>query len=130
MAVAVWSGPEIVEDKEVRRTTRTTILGSEDGSVVRALYSSSKGRGFESGQERWDKKKSPASTFCAESYFCIRYTPALPQLHVKDPATCTFWRNDQARPLRKKVPGPVISPKRASGRLQLNTYASYVCGIA
>ena len=56
MAVAIWSGPETAEDKEVRRTTRTTILGSEDGSVVRALGSSSKGRGFESGQERRDNK--------------------------------------------------------------------------
>ena len=28
---------------------------------------------------------SPGSTFCADSYFGIRSTPVLPQLHVKDP---------------------------------------------
>ena len=27
----------------------------------------------------------PMSIFCADSYFDIRYTPVLPQKHVKDP---------------------------------------------
>ena len=52
---------------------------------------------------------SPGSTFCADSYFCIRSTAAEPQQNVKDPGH---------------------SAKSASGRLQLNTLASYVCGFA
>ena len=52
---------------------------------------------------------SPGSTFCADFYFVIPSTPALPQQHVKD---------------------PFHSPKSAGGRLQLNTHASYVCGFA
>ena len=28
---------------------------------------------------------SPVSTLCADSYFGIRFTPLLPQQHVKDP---------------------------------------------
>ena len=52
---------------------------------------------------------SPGSTFCADSYFSIRSTPVLPQLHVKDPGH---------------------SAKSAGGRLQLNTHTPYVCGFA
>ena len=44
---------------------------------------------------------SPGSTFCADSYFGIRSTPALLQEHVKDPSH---------------------SAKSAGGRLQLNTH--------
>ena len=47
---------------------------------------------------------SPGSTFCADSYFSIRFTPMLPQWHIKDPSH---------------------SAKSAGGRLQLNTHASY-----
>ena len=52
---------------------------------------------------------SPGSTFCADSYFGVRSTPVLPQLHVKDPGH---------------------SAKSAGGRLQLNTHTPYVCGFA
>ena len=44
---------------------------------------------------------SPGSTFCADSYFGIRFTPVLPQQHVKDPGH---------------------SAESAGGRLQLNTH--------
>ena len=52
---------------------------------------------------------SPASTFCADSYFGVRSTPVLPQYHVKDPGH---------------------SAKSVGGWLQLNTHAPYVCGFA
>ena len=52
---------------------------------------------------------SPGSTFCADSYFGIRSTPVLPQLHVKNPGH---------------------SAKSAGGRLQLNTHAPYVLNRA
>ena len=52
---------------------------------------------------------SPASTFCADSYFGIRSTPVLPQSLVQDPGH---------------------SAKRARGRLQLKTHTPYVCGFA
>ena len=52
---------------------------------------------------------SPASTFCADSYFGIRSTSVLTQQHVKDPGH---------------------SAKSAGCRLQLNTHAPYVCGFA
>ena len=52
---------------------------------------------------------SPWSTFCADSYFGIRSTLALPQEHVKDPGH---------------------SAKSAGSRLQLNTHIPYVCGFA
>ena len=52
---------------------------------------------------------SPGSTLCADSYFVIRSTPVLLQLHVKDPGH---------------------SAKSAGGRLQLNTHTPYVCGFA
>ena len=52
---------------------------------------------------------SPGSTFCADSYFGIRFTPVLPQEHVKDPGH---------------------SAKSAGGTLQLNTHTPYVCGFA
>ena len=44
---------------------------------------------------------SPGSTFCADSYFGIRYTPVLPQKHVK-------------------------SAKSAVSRLLLNMHPTYV----
>ena len=34
---------------------------------------------------------SPGSTFCADSYFGIRSTPALTQKHVEDPTQKVFW---------------------------------------
>ena len=46
---------------------------------------------------------------CADSNFAVRYTPVLPQQHVKDPGH---------------------SAKSAGGRLQLNTHAPYICGFA
>ena len=52
---------------------------------------------------------SSGSTFCADSYFSICYTPVLLQQHVKDPGH---------------------SAKHASGRVQLNTHAPYICGFA
>ena len=52
---------------------------------------------------------SPGSTFCADSYFGIRSTPVLPQLHVKNPGH---------------------SAKSAGGRLQLNTHTPYVLNRA
>ena len=51
---------------------------------------------------------SPASTFCADAYFGIRFTLVLLQLHVKDPG-------DYA--------------KSEGGRLHLNTHAPYVGGF-
>ena len=52
---------------------------------------------------------SPGSTFCTDSYFGISSTSVLPQQHVKYPGH---------------------SAKSADGRLQLNTHAPYVCGVA
>ena len=52
---------------------------------------------------------SPGSTLYPDSYFGIRSTPVLPQQQVKDPGH---------------------SAKSAGGRLQLNTHAPYVCGLA
>ena len=52
---------------------------------------------------------TPGSNFCADFYFGIRSTPVLSQWHAKD-----FDH----------------SAKSAGGRLQLNTYAPYVCGFA
>ena len=81
-------------------------VGSGDSSVVerrtrdRKVSSSSPGRSC--GRIFF------SSVFCADSYFCIRSTPALPQQHVKD---------------------PVHSAKSAGGRLQRNTYAPYVSSI-
>ena len=54
-------------------------LGSGDSSVVRAPDSWSYGLGIESLQERRENISSPGSTFCADSYFGICYTPVLPQ---------------------------------------------------
>ena len=51
---------------------------------------------------------SPGSTFCADSYCCIRSTPVLPQQHVEDPGH---------------------SAKSAGGKLQLNTHSPYLCGF-
>ena len=48
-------------------------------------------------------------SFCADSCFCIHSTPLLSQQHLKDPAH---------------------SAKSAGGRLQLNTIAPYVRGVA
>ena len=76
--------------------------------MVRASDLFLKGHGFEYLQERREKK-NPGSTFCADSYFGICSTPVLPQQHVKDPGH---------------------SAKSASGRLQLNTHAPYLCGFA
>ena len=50
----------------------------------------------------------PESTFCADSYFCICSTPMLLQQHTKDPSHYA---------------------KSASGRLQLNMHAPYLCGF-
>ena len=52
---------------------------------------------------------SPGSTFCADSYFGIRSHPRVTTV------------------ARKKI--PVILPKSAGGRLQLNTHTPYVCGF-
>ena len=52
---------------------------------------------------------SPGSTFCADSYFGVRSTLVLLQLHVEDPGH---------------------SAKRAGGRLQLNRHTPYVRSFA
>ena len=52
---------------------------------------------------------SPGSTFCADSYFGIRFTPVLPQQHIKDPGH---------------------SAKTCRWQVQLNTHTPYVCGFA
>ena len=52
---------------------------------------------------------SPGSTFCADSYFGIGFSPVLPQKYVKYPGH---------------------SAKGAGGKLQLNTHAPYVRGFA
>ena len=52
---------------------------------------------------------SPASAFCADSYFSVPSIPVLPQQLVR----------------RSRC-----SAKGAGGRLQLNTHAPYVCGFA
>ena len=87
-------------------------LLSRDSSVVRAPDSLSKDRGFESRQKRLQNlfSFSPGSIiFCADFHFCLRSNPVLPQWDVKDLGH---------------------SAKSAGGRLQLNTYAPYVCGFA
>ena len=50
-----------------RRTRDQRAMGSSQGRAAGDLFS------------------SPGSTFCADSYFGIRFTSMLPQLHVKDP---------------------------------------------
>ena len=52
--------------------------GGPNSSVVREADSWSKGRGFESLQERRENS-SPGSTFCADSFFGIRFIPVLQQ---------------------------------------------------
>ena len=56
-----------------------------------------------------EKFSTPGSTFYADFYFGIRYTPVLPQQHVNNPGH---------------------SAKSAGGSLQLNTHAPSLCGFA
>ena len=74
--------------------------------MVIAQDSWSKGRGFESLQERRENFLLQGQLAVLTS---IRSTPVLPQQHVKDPDH---------------------SAKSAGGRLQLNMHAPYVCGFA
>ena len=72
---------ENYENRPLNELTAIMFLwGSGDSSVVRASDSRSKGPGFESRQERgWggggggEEVSTPGSTFCAHSYFSIRY---------------------------------------------------------
>ena len=76
-----------------RRTRDRTVAGSSPGRSGGSFFFFSTTR----------------STFCADSYFGIYFTPMLPQSYVKDPGH---------------------SAKSAGGRLQLNTHAPYICDFA
>jgi len=85
-----------------------TQMGSRDISVVMAPDSWWKGQVKIPAGAAAGEFSSPGSTFCADSYFGIHYTPVLLQQHVKDPGH---------------------SAKSAGGRLQLNTHTPLVCGF-
>ena len=76
----------------------------ERWSRDRKVAGSSPGRSGAAGE-----CSSVGSAVCAVSYFGVRSTTVLPQQHVKNPGH---------------------SAKSAGGRLQLNTHAPYVCGLA
>ena len=77
-------------------------MSSEDNSVVRAPDSWSKRSRVRVPAEAAGDFSFPGLTFCADFYFGIRFSPVLPQLHVKYPGH---------------------SAKSAGGRLQLNTHS-------
>ena len=88
---------------------QSVCLGGGDSSVVRAPDSWLKGRGFESLLERREN-------FLLQGRLSVL---TLISVSVSTPVFTTV--------ARKKI--PVILPKSAGGRLQLNTHTPYVCGI-
>ena len=84
-----------------------------DSSVVRAPDSWSKGRGFESLQER------------RENFLLQGQLSVLTLISVSAPPPC--YRSPRS-PVPVKDPGH--SAKSIGGRLQLNTHTPYLCGSA
>ena len=79
--------------------------------------------GSSQGRAAGDLFSSPGSTFCADSYFGIRFTSMLPQLHVKDPDHSAKSTHVLDAVARKRSSH---SAKSTGERLQLNTHAPYV----
>ena len=84
--------------------------GNGDSSVVRVPDSRSKGRGFESLQER------------LENFLLQGQHSVLTLISVSVPPPCYRNRRKRSRSFCKKV--------QVAARLQLNTHAPYVCGFA
>ena len=82
---------------------------SRDNSVVRALDLVIERLQVRIPAGAAGEFSSLGSTFWADSYFGIHFTPMLPRWLIKDPSH---------------------SAKSAGGRLQLNMHAPYVCGFA
>ena len=71
----------------------------ETNIISSAPESSSKGRWFESRQERRDNLLLRGQfSFCADSYFGIRSIPVLPQQHVKDPGRTVKGSSGRLQP--------------------------------
>ena len=74
-----------------RRTLATLVLlESKGSSSVEGRTRDRKVAGWSPGEEQQENLiLPPGSTFCADSYFGIRSTLVLLQLHVKDPGYST-----------------------------------------
>ena len=117
--MSVYKQPEVrggamtvIEQYEERGGAITVIEQYEEREGAMIVFEQYEGRERVMIVHAQYKERSVVTVVCEytpRGYFGIRSNPVLPQQHVKDPGH---------------------SAESAAGRLQLNTYAPYVCGFA